>query len=383
MSTLEANTLRTLDKTVTVEVADIPTSYQAAGVGSVIRTVRDKLRDFLTFRDFSTTAAFNAAKAGQPSFDGKGRLRAPYLIAGDAELSGSTDRDAIVVGRTVEGATDCHAFADRTVLSNVTDYGGYGTFDATTVVAHNGTHNHVFSFQDRPKYAGGVGGILENQIGLYSRPELTGTGHVASRRGVHIYDIVNTGGGTIGENVGVQIDDLAGANRVAIAFQQSAGFGIYAPGGAASYHKGRISTGRTTNETTNGFEASSTTTGPTAFLDATTTEARLGMTGEGTFGFYAGGGKRFEVGNAGSEFAFQGPADLVGLLGTVIRRLRAAYIDKLFPGTGTAMWTSGVGSPQGVLVALPGSLYTNTSGGANTTLWVKETGTGNTGWVAK
>jgi hypothetical protein len=43
----------------------------------------------------------------------------------------------------------------------------------------------------------------------------------------------------------------------------------------------------------------------------------------------------------------------------------------------------GSGSPQGVVTAVPGTLYTNALGGANTTLYVKESGTGNTGWVAK
>ena len=44
---------------------------------------------------------------------------------------------------------------------------------------------------------------------------------------------------------------------------------------------------------------------------------------------------------------------------------------------------SGAGSPEGVVTAVVGSLYTRTDGGAGTTLYVKETGTGNTGWVAK
>lgn len=44
---------------------------------------------------------------------------------------------------------------------------------------------------------------------------------------------------------------------------------------------------------------------------------------------------------------------------------------------------SGTGSPEGVVEASVGSLYTNISGGANTTLYVKESGTSNTGWVAK
>lgn len=44
---------------------------------------------------------------------------------------------------------------------------------------------------------------------------------------------------------------------------------------------------------------------------------------------------------------------------------------------------SGAGSPEGVVIAPVGSIYTRTDGGAGTTLYVKESGTGNTGWVAK
>lgn len=49
----------------------------------------------------------------------------------------------------------------------------------------------------------------------------------------------------------------------------------------------------------------------------------------------------------------------------------------------TVTWISGVGSPENVLLAPVGSIYSRTDGGAGTTLYVKETGTGNTGWVAK
>lgn len=45
---------------------------------------------------------------------------------------------------------------------------------------------------------------------------------------------------------------------------------------------------------------------------------------------------------------------------------------------------TGTGSPAGVVSAPVGTLYRRTDGGANTTLYVKESGgTGNTGWVAK
>lgn len=55
-----------------------------------------------------------------------------------------------------------------------------------------------------------------------------------------------------------------------------------------------------------------------------------------------------------------------------------------FSATSSGMiWKTGSGSPEGVLSASVGSLYTRSDGGAGTTLYVKESGTGNTGWVAK
>ena len=51
--------------------------------------------------------------------------------------------------------------------------------------------------------------------------------------------------------------------------------------------------------------------------------------------------------------------------------------------TDEAELSAGRGSPEGVRTGVPGSLYLNLSGGASTTLYIKETGTGtNTGWVA-
>jgi hypothetical protein len=43
----------------------------------------------------------------------------------------------------------------------------------------------------------------------------------------------------------------------------------------------------------------------------------------------------------------------------------------------------GAGSPEGVVAAAIGGIYQRTDGGAGTTLYVKESGAGNTGWVAK
>lgn len=44
---------------------------------------------------------------------------------------------------------------------------------------------------------------------------------------------------------------------------------------------------------------------------------------------------------------------------------------------------SGYGSPENVIVAGIGSIYMRKDGGANTSIYIKESGTGGTGWVAK
>jgi len=43
----------------------------------------------------------------------------------------------------------------------------------------------------------------------------------------------------------------------------------------------------------------------------------------------------------------------------------------------------GAGTPEGVVAGKVGDMFTRTDGGVGTTLYVKESGTGNTGWAAK
>lgn len=45
--------------------------------------------------------------------------------------------------------------------------------------------------------------------------------------------------------------------------------------------------------------------------------------------------------------------------------------------------SAGSGSPESVVTAMIGSLYLRLDGGASTTLYVKTSGSGNTGWTAK
>lgn len=56
-------------------------------------------------------------------------------------------------------------------------------------------------------------------------------------------------------------------------------------------------------------------------------------------------------------------SQVVGILGTYVKR--------------------GNGTPEGALAAPVGSLFLRLDGGTSTTLYVKESGTGSTGWKAK
>lgn len=49
---------------------------------------------------------------------------------------------------------------------------------------------------------------------------------------------------------------------------------------------------------------------------------------------------------------------------------------------GTVTIRTGTGSPETVVTAPVGSIFLRTNGGASTTLYLKETGAGNTGWRA-
>lgn len=216
--------------------------FQQSGAGALDRTVTSKLQEFLTRADYNSDANFNAAKAGKVSVDAANRLRSSAFIAGTEELSGPATRDSFVVGRNLDGSTDCHAFADRTIINNVTDAGTYGAFDATTELYGSHTQNHVYAFQDRVRYRGS--GTLQNSIGFYSSALHSGSGAVDSRIGMMIDEMAKTGGGTIASQIGILINPLTtGANNVGVNIKQTVGWTLYAGGGAKGYHGGQFGIG--------------------------------------------------------------------------------------------------------------------------------------------
>lgn len=83
---------------------------------------------------------------------------------------------------------------------------------------------------------------------------------------------------------------------------------------------------------------------------------------------------------------FAPTTNLVGDLGISTNRFSQVYAFQLNLGDTSSNGVyirSGAGSPEGNVTAPVGSLYLNTSGSTSTTLYVKTSGTGNTGWTAK
>lgn len=71
------------------------------------------------------------------------------------------------------------------------------------------------------------------------------------------------------------------------------------------------------------------------------------------------------------------PSDVNGVLGACFDAANGAV------RVSTSNVRAGAGSPETTITAPVGTLYLRSDGGAGTTLYVKESGSGNTGWVAK
>lgn len=127
--------------------------------------------------------------------------------------STTTPRDAVLVRRGVTGLTDCHAVRDETTISGVTDYGGYGAFDAAPALSGTHTQNHLHAFQDRTVYASSGAGVLENQVGVYSEPSFAGaTGSVVRREALRVMEYVGSAG-VVAEQAGLVVRPLTKATK--------------------------------------------------------------------------------------------------------------------------------------------------------------------------
>ena len=265
--------------------------------------------------------------------DDNGRMRATYLlVGGGANPTGAASRDAVIVSRSVVGATDCHAFADSTVMDSVSDAGTYGTFDATTVLRGSHTQNHVYAFQDRIDYQGS--GVLSDSTGFLCYMKHSGSGTITERHGLDVRDVTKTGGGAISQNIGVRVRNLSsGSNNVALNIEQSTGYSFYMAGGAKGYHKGVLSIGAV-DDTADAVALTvrgSNLTGPRAFLNSSASNVQAGLIG-GDFAYQVitNGAVRLEVTPSSGSYTVRPGADNTQPLGDVTKRWHTVYA-----GTGT------------------------------------------------
>ena len=152
------------------------------------------------------------------------------VVGSNAQPNSSSKRDAYQILRTITDLTDCHAMADRTVISSFTDSGTYGSFDVVTEYAHTaGIADHLYAFQGRGKKTGG--GNLSNYASFYHAPNLNG-GEVENLHSVRVLN--NTGDSTVINQHGLHIQPLSSAIN---------NFAIYSWGETPSVHVGRVTIG--------------------------------------------------------------------------------------------------------------------------------------------
>jgi len=311
MSTLRADNIQNLDG-------------KNKDVGSLIDklTIVDRI-------NFASDAEFNAAKSGLVSVDALKRTRVTSIIAGTEEVSGATNRDAMIVGRTVTGNTDCHAFADRTIMDAVTDAGTYGVFDATTKLRGNNNQNHLFAFQHRCRYEGT--NALQNFAGFLSRPEHAGTGVIAKSYGADIGAIAITGGGTVTEQIGVYVRDQVGATaNVGINLEQSTGYAYFASGGGMIYNKGRVGFGIQANSNYAASFAGPAVGARRGFIETTAANFQIGAEGDGVTQVISNAGTRLQIKASANGYSVTPGSDNAQTCGDASNRWSVVWA-----GTGT------------------------------------------------
>jgi len=107
----------------------------------------------------------------------------------------------------------------------------------------------------------------------------------------------------------------------------------------------------------------------------------IGTVGGGTGGYWMSDGSILFVygnGGAGTLRAQFDVANSVFTFGGTITATNGYFV-----GSGGIKISTGTGTPEGAVTAPVGSLFLRSDGGATTTLYVKTSGTGNTGWTAK
>lgn len=263
--------------------------------------------------------------ADNVSIDVDGRARTSKLALGTESIVSPTNRDAMVVASIVEGLSDCHGVTVKTILQNITDYGGWSSFDAVATVLGAHEQDHAASYQARTTYGGS--NLIKHIWGLLVAHNHSGSGVVKSNVGVEIQDIFVSGGGAVEENLGLYIRDLTqGTSKAAISLGQSTGFAIAATGGAPIWSTGALALGTSPNTNSQLLSLKATVAGPTAFMSTTVSSGQLGVLGDAPVQFVTGGTVALELGDISAQQALRPGSDNAQPLGDATKRWSSAWV---------------------------------------------------------
>lgn len=210
-------------------------------------------------------------------------------------------RDGYVALRTVSGNSNCHGFADSTVIEP-SDVGTYGAFDVTTTMRTAGSADHSYAYQARNNFDGQSTGTLSN-LGAVFVDMTAQDGDISTVFGMKMTDVVKTNA-TVTNISGIDIGNLNATDNAYGAHifqnQDSAinSYALFSDGDAPSYHKGNLVLGYSTTEV---FPVTFTQTDGTVagFGADTSAGAYFGSGQDVTVAFYAAGERRLSIENAG------------------------------------------------------------------------------------
>lgn len=308
----------------------------------------------------------------------------------------SKDSAAVQVARTIEsgmGADENNrGFQDATFYNK--SGRSYANFDAAASLGSTG-HNHIAAFQSRIGIR--ATGNVTSMFGVVAIDSIF-SGTVGERSALDIRDVAMQGG-TLAANYGLRIKGLSAATA-------NTGILVETLGGQTAIEVKHPATGNITqtlyNRSTAGvgdqslikWKASSVEgaaigmelrSGTTADFVIKTNNAgttnlseRVRVTGAGLVGI--------NETTAGAQLDVRGTSSTTG----AALRVRNSTPNSVFQVDnngdltifgGTKILT-GASAPEGAVAAPPGSHYMRNTGGAGTSFYVKESGSGNTGWVA-
>ena len=277
-------------------------------------------------------------------------------------------------------------------------YTGSGVTTSNNVFLSDGQGNLTFSTAWNSSklklYAGSTTPCmtLDNfsdniSVGLSPQPSMGGTNNVSI--GTNDMPGITTGNNNIaiGPSAGVNI--TSGTDNIMLGFQAGASLGASAQNICIGANSGLAGN----DNTVVGIDAGLSSTGGSNIILGYYTATNI----SGNFNTYLGAGSASNV--TGSHNTVVGSTTMGASTVSNVTLIGARYVGTVGDNSvvvtdgagnvvinlvgGGAKITGGVGSPETYITAPVGSMYLRSDGGAGTTLYVKESGSGNTGWVGK